>query len=116
MNTLEAILNAGNRILEEPCVYRRRDGGETLTFPVSIESRDVVQFAEAGAEQSFRFTVFSCDAGAFGGGENGPDRPQRGDTLNYRGAGYKVVEFEGVTWKPRFDPFDGRILFFAERA
>ena len=115
MNTIEAILNAANRILEEPCVYRRRDGKE-IVFDVSVESRDVVEYAEALAGQSFRFTVFSCDAAVFGEDGDGPVRPGRGDSFSVRGVFYKVVEFEGVTWKPRFDPFDGRIIFFAERA
>ena len=113
MNIIESILNAGNRILEEPCVYRRRDSEGEITFPVSVESRDVVQFTEASAGQSFRFTVFSCDCTVFGGDYT---RPARGDTFTVRGVTYKVVEFEGVTWKSRFDPFDGRIIFFAERA
>lgn len=115
MNVVEGLLNAANRTFEEEGLYYRLDSEAGLPVRVSMESRDAVRYTESGADQAFRTVVFSMNASALGEDESGPVRPRRGDRLTVRGVTYKMVEVEGIAWQPRFDPFDGRIIFFAER-
>ena len=113
MNAVEALLNAGNRFLEQKSLYQRGSSGETISLRLGIESRDIAGFSEELLDQSFRFTVFACDARNLAD-STGYFKPARGDIVEHGGNRYRVVEVDGVTWQRRFAPFDGRIIFFAE--
>ena len=114
MNAVESLLNAANRTFEESGLYFRQGSDAGVPVRVSMESRDAVRYTDT-ADQAFRTVVFSINDGAIGKDETGNFKPRRGDRLTVRGVTYKVVEVEGIAWQPRFDPFDGRIIFFAER-
>jgi len=113
MNAVEALLNAGNRFLEQKSLYRRSRSSETISLWLGVESRDIAGFSEETMDQSFRFTVFACDTNELTD-STGLFKPARGDIVEHGGNRYRVVEADGVTWRKRFAPFDSRIIFFAE--
>lgn len=91
-------------------------GGEPVTLKATREQIETASSLESGTPQSFRQVAFSFSAGDLktAGGET--ITPRRGDYLEAGDGIYRLIEFDGLAARPRFDAgFSGRVLVYFER-
>lgn len=116
MNQIEQLLGEVNRLFEEDLAYR--PAGSDIFTPVrgTREVIDTADYTADGAPQSWRLAAFSFARAELLDGEGNAITPRRGDRLRAKDGIYRLVEYGGVAWTPRFDAgFSDRILIYFER-
>lgn len=117
MDLIERLLGEANRLFEETVQYKpagAADFGEPV--PATRESIDTADFTRDGARDAWRQIAFSFRRADLTDGEGNPVTPRRGDQLRAKDGIYRLVEYGGLAYTPRFDAgFDDRILVYFER-
>jgi len=117
MDMIEQLLGEANRLFEETVQYKPA-GAETFGEPVPAtrESADSADFLSDGARDAWRLVAFSFRRADLTDGEGSPITPRRGDMIKAKDGTYRLVEYGGLAYTPRFDAgFSDRILIYFER-
>ena len=111
MSGIFGLLNAANRIFEEPAVYLR--SGTRIPLKVAVESEDRTSWA-GEVPQTFRAVTVTLDADRLTI-DDVRFRPKRDDRIVTGSHEYKVVQRDGITWRERFPGRSDRIMVFCEK-
>lgn len=113
---VERLLGEANRIFEESVVYFPADTDERISAKATRELIDTADYASSTAPQSFRRLAFSFRAADLTDSAGKRITPRRGDMLAAKDGTYRLIEYGGVAYTPRFDAgFSDRILIYFER-
>lgn len=116
MKAISDLLAQANRIFGEPVEYKPAGLDEWIALNATPESLDIIGYQQDGAATSFRQAAFSLDYADLKTSDGKQVTPKRGDILRAKGVLYKLVEYGGVAWTPRFDAgLTDRILIYFER-
>lgn len=116
-NKIESLLGEVNRLFQELVQYCPAGSDEYLEpIPATRESIETAEFSADGAPASWRQIAFSFFADDLRDREGSRITPRRGDRLKAKDGFYRLVEYNGLAWTPRFDAgFSERILIYFER-
>ena len=116
-NPVERLLGEINRLFEEPVQYRPAGTVEYLPAVMatreSIETADAIQQGAPGSWRQIAFTFRLADLVDRNGEQI---TPRRGDRIKAKDGTYRLIEWGGLAFTPRFDAgFSDRILIYFEK-
>lgn len=116
MNQIEQLLGEVNRLYEEDLAYKPAGADDYTPVRGTREVIDTAEYISDGAPQSWRLAAFSFARAELLDGEGNRITPRRGDMLRAADGTYRLIEYGGLAWTPRFDAgFSERILIYFER-
>ena len=116
LNPIESLLNQVNRLFEEELGYQPAGSIGFIPTRGTRETIETAEYSSDGAPQSWRQVAFSFDRADLIDRNGEPITPRRGDMLKAKDGIFRLIEFGGLAWTPRFDAgFNNRILIYFER-
>ena len=116
-NQIENLLGEVNRLFQERVQYCPAGSDEySEPIPATRESIETAEYSSDGAPQSWRQIAFSFETADIRDGNGNQITPRRGDRLKAKDGIYRLIEYNGLAYTPRFDAgFSDRILIYFER-
>ena len=115
-NPIESLLNQVNRFFEEELGYQPAGSIGFIPTRGTRETIETAEYSADGAPQSWRQVAFSFDRADLIDRNGEQITPRRGDMLKAKDGVFRLIEFGGLAYTPRFDAgFNNRILIYFER-
>ena len=116
INPIESLLNQVNRLFEEDLGYQPAGSIGFIPTRGTRETIETAEYSADGAPQSWRQVAFSFDRADLIDRHGEQITPRRGDRIKAKDGTYRLIEWGGLAFTPRFDAgFDQRILVYFEK-